>query len=102
MNWAGLRGSSAKGFGRFSALTIPRVTVKRNPKGFPHARTVFPGIRLVESPQGTLGRLVALTLISARSANGSEPVNFCGRMRRSDIDLRMAVLQALKGLLMRM
>src|ERR1700681_3997637 len=32
MNWPGERRSAAKGLGRFNALTMPRVTVKRIPE----------------------------------------------------------------------
>ena len=44
---------------RPTALTIPKVTVRLNPKGFPIARTKSPTARLLESPQGAVGRFVA-------------------------------------------
>src|SRR5882724_2446751 len=65
INWPGLRRSVAEGFGRFRALTIPRVTVKRYPNGLPKANTVCPGWSCVESPQGTLGSPVAFTFKTA-------------------------------------
>ena len=85
MNSPGARRSPANGLGRFSALTIPRVTVKRNPIGLPNASTVWPGCSFVESPSGTLVRLVASTLITARSVRRSAPMSFAGRIRRSVI-----------------
>jgi len=46
MNSPGLWRSFISGFGRFSALTIPRVTVKRSPKGLPKASTVLARAKL--------------------------------------------------------
>ncbi len=78
MNSPGLCRSLGSGFGRFSALMIPRVTVKRNPYGLPKARTVCPGRRSAELPQGTLGKSLPLILMTARSVSGSAPTSFAG------------------------
>ena len=41
------------------ALTLPRVTVKYCPKGFPNAITVSPTLSWSESPKGAVGKTLA-------------------------------------------
>ena len=62
MNCPGLRASSREGFGRFSALTMPRVTVKRNPNGLPKASTVCPGMQLGGIAPRNAGEVLAFDL----------------------------------------
>src|SRR5271165_4228921 len=83
MKLPGARPLRENGFGRFRPLTIPRVTVKRKPKGLPKASTVCPGRNEVELPQGAFGILVPSTLITARSVSGSAPISLAVIMRRS-------------------
>src|ERR1035438_10186315 len=82
MNSPGLLGLLGSGFARFTALTIPRVTVNRNPYGLPKANTVWPGRTSFESPQGALARSEASTFKTARSVRGSVPISFAFNTRR--------------------
>ena len=60
---------------RWSALTMPLVTVSSSPKGLPIATTPSPTSTLAESPTASGDRTDcgASTLITARSVEGSEP-----------------------------
>src|SRR3974390_963525 len=52
INPPGFRASSEYGLGRFTALTMPRVTENwKYPNGLPNANTVCPGSSLLDSPQ---------------------------------------------------
>jgi hypothetical protein len=60
--------------GRFSALTMPLVTVPCRPSGEPIATTCSPGARSAELPRVALVRpLTPLAWITARSVTGSRP-----------------------------
>jgi len=63
------------GIVRSSALTMPDVTVRVNPIGFPIASTVWPTFSLDESPRAITGRSGALIWMTARSSNGSWPTS---------------------------
>ena len=53
---------------------IPEVTVFSNPNGEPIATTHWPGLMREGSPSFTVGRLVALILITATSVRSSAPI----------------------------
>src|SRR5581483_951424 len=58
------------------AETIPLVTVgpPLRARAYPSATTGCPSWRVLESPSGTVGRPVASTFRTARSADGSPPI----------------------------
>lgn len=64
---AGAESSPPADTGRFSALTMPVVTVPCRPSGAPIAMTASPTTTEAESPKSNDFRPVRATLIAARS-----------------------------------
>ncbi len=62
---------------------MPAVALFSKPNGEPIASTHWPGLIFVGSPSFTVGRLVALILITATSVRSSAPMTFAGNSRRS-------------------
>src|SRR5258707_2826943 len=57
------------------ALTIPAVTVDERENGFPTATTHSPTARFLELPKVIAGRFVSLIFRTAKSVEGSVPIN---------------------------
>ncbi len=69
---------------RFSALTIPFVTVPARPSGAPIAIAVSPTLSLSESANSAGCRsLASVSLITARSEMGSVPTTVASKTRPS-------------------
>jgi len=62
---------------------MPAVALFSKPKGEPIASTHCPGLMRAGSPSLTIGRLVALILITATSVRSSAPMTLAGNSRRS-------------------
>ena len=62
---------------------MPAVTVFSKPNGEPIASTHWPGLMRDGSPSFTVGRLVALILITATSVRSSAPITLAWNSRRS-------------------
>jgi hypothetical protein len=68
---------------RAVALMMPAVTLFSKPNGEPMASTHWPGLMREGSPSFTVGRLVALILITATSVRSSAPITLAWNSRRS-------------------
>ena len=66
-----------EGIGRFSALMMPRVTVKRKPSGLPNASTVWPGCSLVESPKRHIRQIASVNLDDRKIGKRVGSDEFC-------------------------
>ncbi len=62
---------------------MPAVALFSKPKGEPMASTHCPGLMREGSPSFTIGRLLALILITATSVRSSAPMTLAGNSRRS-------------------
>ena len=62
---------------------MPAVAVFSKPNGEPIASTHCPALRREGSPSRTIGRLLALILITATSVRSSAPITLAGNSRRS-------------------
>ena len=63
---------------RFSALTMPLVTVPASPRGAPSATTGWPTLSASASPRGRVGSPEPSTFSTARSVFGSRPTSLAG------------------------